>query len=77
MLEANQTITAEVCCNQLEEMYIHLSKMRPALVNQRSLILQRAALCWQGDDSENHKLGIRDLTTSFILPQRFLLMMYK
>ena len=38
-LDANQSITAEVYCNQLEEMHHHLQKMRPALVNRRGPIL--------------------------------------
>ncbi|XP_029644316.1 histone-lysine N-methyltransferase SETMAR-like [Octopus sinensis] len=38
-LEASQSITAKVYCNQRAEMHAHLQKMRPALVNRRDPIL--------------------------------------
>ncbi|KAF2362312.1 Transposase type 1 [Trinorchestia longiramus] len=38
-LNVNQSIAAEVYCNQLDEMHTHLQKMWPALVNRRSPIL--------------------------------------
>ena len=38
-LNANQSITAEVYCNQLDKMHSHLQKMWPALVNWHGPIL--------------------------------------
>ena len=38
-LEANRSITAEIHCNQLDEMYACLQKTRPALVNRCGTIL--------------------------------------
>ena len=38
-LNANQSITAEVYCNQVDEMHSYLQEMWPALVNQHGPIL--------------------------------------
>ena len=55
-LESNQSITAEVYCQQLDDMHIKLSKMGPALVNQQGTILlwQYLATCCEDDTAETH-----------------------
>lgn len=57
-LVINQRITTKVYCQQMEEMYIYLSKIR------RGPILFSA--CCQDDTAEGHLIWIRDFDTSTI-----------
>lgn len=65
---SNQSITAEDYFQQLYEMRIQLSQMRPVLVNRRCPIrLQeniRSQHC-QDDTAKAHRLRIRDISALF------------
>ena len=68
----NQSISAKVYCQQMDEMHVQLSKMRSVLINKWSPILihDNARMCQ--DDScqdvtiETHWFGIWDFVTSVI-----------
>lgn len=63
-LESIQGITVEVYSQEMDEMHIRLSKMKPALVNRRGPIL--VGPCCHDNISEAHQLEIQDFTIFII-----------
>lgn len=63
ILETKQILTNDVYCNQRDEVYIQFSKMRPALINRRGLILQGYhCKCCKDVTGKVHRIWRRDFT---------------